>query len=260
MKSGPFETNQVGIASGNKWVTMTNALARAAHGLSLQEKKLMALAIAKLDSRRKADWLEEPCVKIGTQEYAEAFGLDPSTAYTVLQQAGRDLMKRQIALPLLNNTNKKKRNVEYIQWVGRETHYADGLGWIEIVFYRGAVPHLMGLTKHFTSYRVEQCRELRSVNSWKLLELLMSYKDTGWMDISIGEFCEVMALPQSTRANFAHIRRKVIEPAIAELKAKDGWLIDWRKNNHGGRRVEGLRFTFQRNPQAGLFPTQSLQA
>lgn len=61
-----------------------------------------------------------------------------------------------------------------------------------------------------------------------------------------------MKIPEKVGENFAHVRRKIIEPAIAELKAKDSWLIQWMPTKQG-RRVKKIRFQFTRDPQLQLF-------
>ena len=43
----------------------------------------------------------------------------------------------------------------------------------------------------------------------------------------------------------------MIDAAIAELTQKDGWLIEY-KTIKRGRKVTGLRFEFDRNPQQSL--------
>jgi len=48
------------------------------------------------------------------------------------------------------------------------------------------------------------------------------------------------------QADFAAIRRKIIEPAVKELMDKDNWLIQWRPIKKG-RKVAALRFDFKRN-------------
>ncbi|WP_244798073.1 replication initiation protein [Caballeronia grimmiae] len=54
------------------------------------------------------------------------------------------------------------------------------------------------------------------------------------------------------RANFKALRQRIIEPAVAELREKNGLLIDWQSVKDG-RRVGTLRLEFVRNPQGALF-------
>ena len=60
-----------------------------------------------------------------------------------------------------------------------------------------------------------------------------------------------MNASEKQKADFAAIRRKIIEPAVKELIEKDGWLIEWKPIKEG-RKVTGIRFTFLKNPQHQL--------
>jgi plasmid replication initiation protein len=250
-----YPRNQVEHKPGDRWVTMTNALARAGAGLTLSEKRIMILAIAKLDSRHDVP-ITHPVVRIDAKEYGETYKVDPHTAYDALKAAAKALFERKITFYEPEHkrtlTKKQKPPVTEMRWVGRAT-YQKGDGWIELAFWHEIVPHLMGLKKQFTTYQLQQAHALRSIYSWKLLELLMSFaKDgEGWMQISIEDFCTAMEATEKQRQNFGEIRRRIIEPAVKELRKKDNWLIEWRPVG-GGRRVKGLHFAFQRHPQGAL--------
>ena len=75
----------------DRWVTMSNALTRAAHGLTLAEKRIVASAVSKLDSRRVLPPGEVPRTRITAMEYAETFEVDLDTAYDQLQEAATTL-------------------------------------------------------------------------------------------------------------------------------------------------------------------------
>lgn len=96
---------------------------------------------------------------------------------------------------------------------------------------------------------------MRSLHSWRLLELLeqMKHKDNedGWLTIDIEDFHHAMEASKSYRANFGMLRKWVIEPSVKELNEKDGWDIVWEPVKRG-RRVASLRFDFRRDPQARL--------
>lgn len=257
-----MERSQINHSPRERWITMSNALTRSAHGLTLAEKRLIMFAVAQLDSRRMPKFNEQPVVKITAAEYAETFSVDPTTAYEALQKAAKQLYERSIRFyePELDRQSGGKRlklkkdappPVVTMRWVG-SVRYHENQGWVELDFYHKVVPHLMGLRKQFTSYQLAQSTALRSVYSWKLLELILSWEERGWFEMTMEEFYSVMEATEKQRQNFANIRRRIIEPAVKELSEKDNWLIQWRKTNFGGRRVSGLRFEFQRNPQGRL--------
>jgi plasmid replication initiation protein len=137
-----------------------------------------------------------------------------------------------------------------MRWVGRAT-YQQGEGWIEVAWWPELLPHLTGLKKQFTSYQLQQTSALRSVYSWKLLELLMRFESTGWAEYTVEDFAEAMEATEKQRGDFGKIRTKIIEPAVAELVEKDNWIIEW-KPIKAGRRVKSVRFDFRRNPQGRL--------
>ena len=57
---------------------------------------------------------------------------------------------------------------------------------------------------------------------------------------------------ETARKNFGELRRRIIEPAVKELIAKNNLLIEWTPTK-AGRRVTGLEFKFKPNPQPELF-------
>ena len=105
----------------------------------------------------------------------------------------------------------------------------------------------MGIKKQFTEYQLKQATALRSIHSWRLLELLMRFKSTGWAEYTIEDFGISMQATEKQRSDFGKIRTQIIEPAVKELIEKDGWQIQWQPIN-AGRRVKAVRFDFSRNP------------
>lgn len=230
---------------------MSNALTRSSQGLTLAEKRLMMCAVAKLDSKAPVPG-SCPVVKIGALEYAETFGVDTDTAYDQLQSGAKNLYTRSINFfePAHKRNGKPIMITKTMRWVG-QADYHKKEGWVELHFWHAVVPHLMGLRKQFTSYQLQQASALRSVYSWRLLELLMRFKSTGWAQYTIEDFCKSMDATEKQQSDFGKIRTKMIEPAVKELNEKDGWLIQW-ETIKTGRRVTGLRFNFIKDPQQSL--------
>ena len=117
-------------------------------------------------------------------------------------------------------------------------------------------PFLFELQKEFTKYQLQQAAALRSIYSWRLLEMFEQMKNktdgSGWLSMPIEEFWHAMEATESYKSNFQLLRKRVIEPAIKELSEKDNWLIEWEARKRG-RKVATLLFKFQRNPQGSLF-------
>ena len=238
---------------GERWVTMSNALTRAGHGLTLAEKRIVAAAVSKLDSRRMLKPGEVPRTKITAAEYAETFSVDLDTAYDQLQGAAKTLYNRSITFyEPAHKRNGRPLPPTRVQmrWVG-SVKYQEGEGWVELAWWPDLLCHLTGLRRQFTTYQLQQTSALRSAYSWKLLELLKRFESTGWAEYTIEDFATSMDATEKQRGDFAAIRRKIIEPAVKELTEKDGWLIQWRPIK-AGRKVRVVRFDFAKDPQHRL--------
>jgi plasmid replication initiation protein len=240
--------------SGSGWISISNALIRAGHGLTLGEKRLVAIALVKMDSKKPIFQNEIVATRITAIEYAEIFNIDERTAYDQLQSAARTLLRRLITFYKPAHKRGKiplKPTIVQMHWIGR-ADYIQGEGAVELSWWPEILPHLTGLKRQFTTYQLKQTSALRSIHSWRLLELLMRFQQTGWAEYTIEDFEASMDATELQRANFGKLRTQVIEPAVKELTQKDNWIIRWEVVK-AGRRVKAIRFTFERDPQMKLF-------
>lgn len=233
--------------SGALCVTLSNAMNQAAHRLTLSEKRIIMFAVAKIDSLKAMNAIKPPELRITAAEFSELFGVSADTAYNELQAGAKQLYERTIGF--MRETRKGPEIIS-MRWIG-SAHYHKGEGWVELKFWHEIVPHLTALRGKFTSYKLAQASALRSIYSWRLLELLMQFESTGWRQDDIDDFCHAMDVKKTHRANFAQLRRWVIEPAVKELSEKDAWIIEWQPVK-AGRKVIALKFKFKRDPQGRL--------
>lgn len=253
-----YDIEMASRPAGERFATMSNALVNASQSLSLPEKQIIMLAISKLDSRKAMQPGQLPTARLTALELSETFGVDQSLAYKALKDAVNQLYERSITFREQAYSRKKTGNPpdfvnHSVRWLSSKSSYAAGQGWCNITFTQEVMPHLTALKARFTSYRIKQAVGLRSLYSWRLMEKLNSFgRDGGQAVIEIGDFCHAMEASPKQRDDFAAIRRKMIEPAVAELEAKDGWQIKW-KPNKTGRKVTSLSFSWKRNPQPDLF-------
>lgn len=235
-----------------RYVSMSNALARSAHGLTLSEKRVVAMALAKTDSVPARDAINAQfkngwTVKLTAEEYIEVYGIDARTAYDQLKGAADKLLGRQVRT--LQQTPRGLKEIK-TNWCGQCT-YHHGEGWVEIAFTPQISPHLLGLRSKFVSYKLKQASALRSIYAWRLFECLQSWGNKGIWSPDIEKFNHAMDVPKSFLANFGMVRRNVLEPALKELREKDNMLIDLEIIK-AGRKVTGLVFKFKQNEQRQL--------
>lgn len=232
-------------------ITMSNALARSAHGLNLAQKRIIALALAKtnnLDNREafegdRIGWK----ITLAAKEYAEAYETDTSNGYDQLKEGARGLLR---ALWRTVEVHKKGSTVTQGQWLSL-ARYHEGKGFIEVVFHPMVAPHVLALKDQFVTYKLKQTNALRSIYSWRLYECLKSWESTGRWTVSIKDFINIMEIPPSYQKDFGQISRWILNPAIKELQEKNDLLIDLKKYKKG-RQIDELEFIFKMNPQPSL--------
>ena len=235
-------------------VTMSNRLARSAQGLSLSEKRIVALALVREDSKSTSRLAEASTergwkTQIRAIDYAEAFNIDANTAYDQLKAAADRLFERQVTYEDKNSRGKPRINK--FRWVSL-AQYTVGDGLIELNFTPEIAPHLLGLRSHFTSYKLKHAASFECIYAWRLFEVLASWRSTGLYTASIEDFWEAMEAPPSCRKDFKSLRVRVIEPAVTAIQQHAGLKIEWLPIRSGARRVTSLEFRFGPDPQGKL--------
>lgn len=239
------------VAIPDRYVSMSNSLARGAQGLTLAQKRIIALAMAHTDSVPAKDLMSGAMVgwrvRLYASDYAETYEVDANTAYEQLKTGSDSLLK---CLWQTVSAGNKGPVITKGQWLSLG-EYSKGEGRVDITFHPKVAPHLLALRSQFTTYQLKQAAALRSVYAWRLFECLQSWKTKGRWTPSIDEFADAMDAPPSCRKDFKAMRVRVIEPAIKELKAKDNFSIHWEADKKG-RKVIGLKFTFETARQGTL--------
>lgn len=234
-------------------VKMANALTRASHNLTLAEKRLIMVAVSKLDSRKVQHVGANVVTTIAAHEYAEVANVSRQASYMALKTACKHLFERKIQFQETTKMrNGKPVTVQkQMRWVGG-AEYNEKEGTVTLKWWYEVLPYLTGLNREYTQYLLKQTTALRSVYSWRLLELLSQFKSTGWASFDMITFAKAMEATSSQQANFAKLRTQIIEPAIKELSEKDGWIIDY-KTSKTGRKISHISFTFERDTQQDMF-------
>lgn len=242
----PMEIDELEAQSSNTIggsVTMSRALAESAHGLTINEARVVMLALRCVDPRSSPYKVSKEGiikVRITAAEFAQLAnlgqdrdGYTPRAAYKGLRDAVKRLYDRS------STWTDGKRTVS-TRWTFK-TEYHDGLAYAEIYFTPDITRHLTMLGEKFVRYRLEYARGLRSVYSTNLLRLLMTQKDTGFKTILIDDFAHTMDVPKTYK--YGDIKRYAILPAVQELNDKADLAITWKETKKG-RSVSSLQFYF----------------
>lgn len=213
-------------------VAKHNSLVEASYKLSLNEQRLILSCIAQLDSRKPLP--KDNLFTITAKEFSKMFEIEEKHAYEALDEAASSLYERDI-----RTYDGKYR--ERFRWVCG-VRYHENEGKVTLGFSTWIVPYLTMLHERFTTYNLKQIACLKSVYSIRLFEFLSQFKSTGKFVISLEKFKSLLEI-QDQYKRFYNFKKRVIEPAIKELKEKSGLTIFWKPIKQG-KAVKQLEFSF----------------
>lgn len=213
-------------------IAKSNTLVEASYKLTLNEQRLILICIARLDGRKPPP--RDNVFVITAKEFSETFSIEEKHAYEALDEAANALYERDIKT--YDGVNRER-----FRWVCG-VKYHDNEGKVTLGFSAWISPYLTLLHKKFSSYKLKQIASLKSVYSIRLLEFLMQFKSTGKLIINLDEFKNRLDIANEYK-RFFDLKRRIIEPAVRELKEKSDLEINWKPIKLG-RSVNKLEFIF----------------
>ena len=192
-------------------VQMAKELVKAAHGLNIHELRLIRYAVSKIHAT--APQPPQLSIKIPAIAYAEVMDVkDSKHFYRDLEKAADGLWKKQIRI---RRDTVKGEVIETIGWLSY-SKYQRGEGWIELRFTAEVTPLLSALKDESRIiYQLQNLIDLRSVYSARLFELLMQWKDSKRLLITLEDYRHAMEIPNTYR--YTDIRAHCIIKPIQEL-------------------------------------------
>ena len=222
-------------------IHLAKALVKAAHGLTIHQTRLIRYAVSKIHPT--APQPSQLVVRIVAVDYAEKMGVKGSkNFYRDLQEAADALFNRYITI---TRETPKGRTTEKIHWVS-SAKYHTGEGWVELRFSPEVSPSLSMLNNgDKIIYKLQSTVDLKSTYSWRLYELLMQWKDTKRLLISVEDYRNSLDVPESYI--YGDIKAHCIDKPIKELEAKCHMDIEFKaiKDKENKKRVGSLEFSWK---------------
>jgi len=214
-------------------VVKSNALVNAMFDLGLQANRFLAFTISRLDHLAEPKAGHPVDLEIDVPGFAEAFDIDLKNAYREVENLADQLQRKIIQF---ESTPGERIKVGIIT----RQKYCEGEGRAWIRFDEDLVPHLLGLKKQFTKYRIRDVYQFQRAATWRVYELLLQFKEVGKREFDLEEFKrKVGVLGQYPRVT--DLQRWIILPAISEINQTSDIKVDFEKIKRG-RTIVGLRF------------------
>lgn len=212
-------------------VTKSNSLIHASYRLTLNEQRLILAAISKLDPRKP---MPRDGVSVAATDYSEIYGVPLRHAYEQMRVAADELYERDIRI-------FDGKDLERRRWV-EGAKYMSGSGRVVLHFTSHVRPYLSLLYSKVTTYDLRRVARLDSSHSFRLFEMLMQFRKTGWAYVEVEQLRIALDLSDAY-SRFNNLRQRVIDPAVAELKAKSNLDVSYELKKEG-RKVTAIKFTF----------------
>lgn len=173
---------------------------------------------------------------LSAKEYAEEFKLSGNTAYEVLKEASDKLMKT----PFVTKTAIGILKIN----VCSQAHYVEKEGRIDIRFTEEIMPHLAELSKNFTMYNLKEISEFNSIYTTRMYELLIQFKITGTLDISIADLRHSLGC-SNIFLKYNDLKRFAVAHAVNEINSQYELNLNYQEIK-AGRKIERIIFTFKK--------------
>jgi plasmid replication initiation protein len=243
----------------NDIVKQSNQLARA--NLDLGEDG----TIGKLDTRGNSPWLERilslTMAHIKTTDFDfRALDIPVSElGITGKKLSGKDYRDVKTALTELirsyyNIENPKEQYFEVCAVFNRLIYKK---GVITAEFNNAMKPHLLRLTRDFTTYEFSEFRKLGTMYSQKLFRFLKSWRNVPEVVIPLDQLHKCLGTTKSLTTRYINFKQRVLEPVHAEITGQTNFWYEWYPVKTKNK-VTAVRFIFQRRalPEPKKSPEQ----
>jgi plasmid replication initiation protein len=214
-------------------IRKSNWLITASYKLTLNEQRLVLVAIAKISFDSKEI---KRRVVITAREMLDCFpDIGEQHVYEEMEKASENLFNRWIRI-------EDPNQIEKFRWISAKLIYKKGEGRVGFSFSPEVLPYLQQLKEQFTKYRLGDISSLKSAYSIRLYEMLMQFQSTGIALVRLEEFKERLGIADKY-SDYLNLRRRIIEPAVSELNQKSHLTITF-KSIREGRAIKKLEFFF----------------
>lgn len=239
------------VQGSRNLVTKSNKLIMSYSKLSLNEQKLLATMISRLNPM--GDLPEGQMVKVTlhAREISELTGIKLSNIYRFIDNAAYNFHKIPIETP-----GKKAGAISYIN-IAHKSEFDPETRLFWITFHPDVLPELIALKREFTTYNLKHFVNLSSKYSLRLYELVkkgpnpVTYKlwDVDNLSNSL-YWClglrdhEGTDIVASYTSSFHDFRKRVLDPSVADIAENTDIDISYEQITRG-RAVYAIRFSYK---------------
>ena len=233
--------------SGKMVVSQCNTLIESCYRMTLNEKRLLLLAISKLNpyvvlpDNPESMSIEE-CRKylkfiVTIEEWNKYY--PRSSAHRDMNKASEGLFEKTFTYHEKEGGSVEERTT---RWFSEKINTPDNMS-VGLVFNPLILNKLISFIGNYTQYDFLEVSRLNSQHSIRLYELLKQFKKTGYKTTTLEDFRAMMCCEEKYKI-LGRLKDHVIKPAIKEITEKTDIKNIRVENIKTGRKVTGLKFYF----------------
>ena len=224
-------------------IVKSNALIEASYSLDAVEQRVILLAI--LEARAlNIEIRLGTRIKVYASNYANTYGISKDMAYKAMKKAVLGLHQAEFRWSEMTPKGVKHTHSRFTDTIT----YCEGEGCIELIFGSQVIPQIIDLKKLFTSYEIEQTRNLNRYGL-RLYELLIRWRATGKAKISLNDLRNALGVLDDEYQTMSNFKNRVLDVAVSEINENTDITTSYEQHKQG-RKIIGFTFTIKQKSTA----------
>ena len=262
------------VSDNKNLVTMTNNMARASYKLTVNEIRLLLVAMAQMPKGDNNETIDPMKPYYITKDDFVRLGVEPKNVAREIRNACGDLLDRKIYIntpigvlgthwvhnilhfksDVFEELKRKYPNSKYDEDFIRQLKMHNLLDSLPIlaesdenivarvVFHADVIPYISQLKQHFTQLNLSDVAGFSSFYSFRIYILMMQFVKTGLVLIKLDEFRSILELTDKYEA-VKDLRKWVLDTAIDEINAKSPYAVSYELMDKNGKTGRGVKLT-----------------
>lgn len=224
-----------------------NNLIEASYALTLSEQRLILVAIIAAREMEK-ELTADTLITIHASEYMQHFNLGRQSAYEALQSACDNLFERRLTYKATDAVTGKQ-GIYKSRWVSKVGYIKEAAN-VQLIFAPDILPLFIKLEEKFTKYELKQISQLTSVYAIRLYELLIRWRSTGKLYISIYELRDKLGLSDDEYVKMGDFKKRVLSVAVDQINKYTDIDVGYTQKKEG-RTITDIDFHFEEKKNKG---------
>ena len=224
-------------------IVKSNALIEASYSLDAVEQRVILLAILEARALNIEIGLGTR-IKVYASNYANTYGISKDMAYKAMKKAVLGLHQAEFRWSEMTPKGVKHTHSRFTDTIT----YCEGEGCIELIFGSQVIPQIIDLKKLFTSYEIEQTRNLNRYGL-RLYELLIRWRAKGKAKMSLNDLRNTLGVLDDEYQAMGDFKKRVLDIAVSEINANTDITTSYEQHKQG-RKIIGFTFTIKQKSTA----------